>query len=373
MSTAYPGLYIHVPFCAGKCCYCDFYSITDTGFIEVWLAGVLQELALYRYRFQTFDTVYFGGGTPSLLKPAVLASILEAVSTQFTIPAGAEITIEANPQDISESRAQELRALGFTRLSLGIQSFDDRMLSFLTRRHHAAQARAAYDAARAAGFENISIDLMYAVPGQSISQWAITIEEACALAPEHISCYQLTVKEGTPLQRRYARGEFHRISEAQEEAFYSTTVSLLRSHGYLHYEVSNFARSTAFYSRHNQKYWNHIPYLGIGPAAHSFQDNVRWWNVSSVTEYGKRLNKGESPVAESETLSPEQLRAERLMLGFRTRHGIELSFFDNSSPTKEVLAQLAASQLIRISCNRVMPTTRGLLVADSIPSLFLSW
>ncbi|MCX8043356.1 MAG: radical SAM family heme chaperone HemW [Desulfobacterota bacterium] len=365
------GLYIHVPFCTAKCCYCDFYSVSDLTLCDPWFDALCREIALYRGQFSTFDTVYIGGGTPTVLKPERLDAMLQIVSRHFTIQSDAEITIEANPQDITVEMAHQLVAAGYTRLSLGIQSFDDTVLAFLTRRHTARDGVKAVYTAREAGFKTISIDLVYAVPGQTRAQWHKTLVQAIALAPEHLSCYQLTVKDKTPLQQRVVSGAVVMPDAEMEELFFMDTVSLLASSGYHHYEVSNFARTAELVSRHNQKYWLHAPYLGLGPAAHSFQDAMRWWNVTSVKAYIERLQNGDSAVAGGEKLTHEQLRAERLMLGFRTRCGIEHSFFDRSQKSHAAIRHLAAAGLVRVRNGRVLPTTRGMLVADSMPHLFL--
>ena len=371
MNQHYCGLYIHVPFCAAKCYYCDFYSIPDHARARLWLSALKKEIVLYRRRFQVFDTVYVGGGTPTSLDISALEEVFAEINRNFTILQEAEITIEANPQDLTPSVARRLRSLGCNRLSIGIQSLDDSVLRFLSRRHIAAQAREAFFIARDAGFDNINLDLIYAVPGQTLSSWLDTLERAVELAPEHFSCYQLTVKDGTTLEELIQRGIIQAVADTEQQMYFAATDSFLASVGYQHYEVSNFARNASFYSRHNQKYWNHIPYLGLGPAAHSFSGKKRWWNVSSVDEYICRLTRGENAVEGKETLSAEQLRLERLLLGFRTQRGLERTFFDTSIKTRTALSRLAAARLIRITHDRIMPTTRGFLVADALPSLFL--
>lgn len=371
MNRQYCGLYIHVPFCAAKCCYCDFYSTTDRDRERLWLAALIKEMALYRERFRVFDTVYIGGGTPTTLDISTLEKMFENVHRNFNIHEEAEITLEANPQDVTPSVVRRLRALGCNRLSLGIQSLDDSVLGFLTRRHTGAQAREAFFIARDAGFDNISIDLIYAVPGQTLGRWLDTLEKTAELSPEHLSCYQLTVKEGTRLEKLIKRGHAQAVGDTEQQAYFSATASFLTSLGYEHYEVSNFARHTCWYSRHNQKYWNHMPYLGLGPAAHSFSGKERWWNVASVDDYISRLIRGKEAVEGRETLTAEQLRLERLFLGFRTRQGLERTFFDTSQKTRATLERLAEARLIRVAHDRIMPTTRGFLVADAIPGLFL--
>lgn len=371
MKKELPGIYVHVPFCATKCPYCDFYSVTDTGAVAAWLDAFSREALFYRDRLSIADSLYIGGGTPTVLEPAALAALMASIRKNFSLTADAEITIEANPNDITPVSAKALRRLGFNRISIGVQSFDDRALRFLQRRHSAAEARNAIAAARAAGFENISIDLMYAVPGQSPAAWMSTLQAAEAFSPEHISCYQLTIKEGTPLWQLRESGAVKKLAESEEESFFLTTAAFLEACGYSQYEVSSFARHENFYSRHNQKYWHHIPYLGLGPAAHSFLDGTRWWNCASVEEYIRVLGSGRTAVAGTEAISAEQMRVEALFLKFRTSRGIERSFFKPYRQSAGILSRLAAAQLVHIEKERIIPTTQGLLVADGIPRLFL--
>jgi oxygen-independent coproporphyrinogen-3 oxidase len=328
-------------------------------------------MLLYRDRLGCADSLYLGGGTPTVLDPAALAGIMACVRQNFSLSADAEITIEANPNDITPESARAMRRLGINRISIGVQSFDDRVLSFLRRRHSAAEARGAIATARAAGFETISIDLMYAVPGQSRAGWMRTLRAAAGFAPEHISCYQLTIKEGTPLRQLEENGAIEKRAASEEESFFLTTAAFLEASGYSQYEVSSFARHEQYYARHNQKYWQHIPYLGLGPGAHSFLDNTRWWNCASVADYIQALGAGRAPVAGAEALSDEQRRLETLVLRFRTSRGIERNFFAPYRQSAGILSRLAAARLIRIEKDRIIPTTHGLLVADSIPQLFL--
>jgi oxygen-independent coproporphyrinogen-3 oxidase len=237
-----PGLYVHVPFCLSKCSYCDFFSLTDYSLIPDWLAALEKEAALYQGRFGVFDTLYLGGGTPTLLNPGQFASLLESLRRCFSFSPDTEATLEANPDDLTPEKLRLYRDLGINRLSLGGQSFNDRELAFLGRRHNARQTLAALDAARAAGFANLSLDLIYGVPGQSLEDWRKTLEQALAFHPEHLSCYQLTYEPGTPLSRKKARGEVIPATEEEERAFFLFTSRFLEERVFLHYEISNFAR-----------------------------------------------------------------------------------------------------------------------------------
>ncbi len=365
-----PGLYIHVPFCASKCPYCDFYSTTESHLVGNWLLALEKEMGLYASRFQEFDTVYLGGGTPTVLAESDIERIMESVHRHFHIIPGAEITIEANPGDITSNKAATLLRLGFNRISLGVQSFSDQDLSCLGRRHTQTDAQAAIHIIRQTGFSNLSIDLMYAIPGQDMESWGATLNQALAFEPEHLSCYQLTIKSGTPFGFRQEKGDIGAPGEAKEESFFLFTSDCLKGSGYIHYEVSNFASKPALFSAHNQKYWHATPYLGLGPAAHSFLDDQRWWNHSSTTTYNDLLNSSKAPTKETETLTDDQKQLEDLFLGFRTLKGIPLTNLQKYDKSKTILTELLASRLVTIKDNRVIPTTKGFLVADSLPLLF---
>ena len=381
-SQTVSGLYIHVPFCLTKCPYCDFYSCTDLHFVHDFTAALAKELLVYGESFPAVDTVYLGGGTPTALPDDALAAIMAMVRSHVAVSPDAEITIEANPNDLRLERVAHLHSLGFNRLSIGAQSFDDKVLQFLGRRHTADEVRRSIGFAREAGFENISIDLMYALPGQSSEAWTDTLEQALRFSPEHLSCYQLTIKEGTPFFDSLKMGAFETCAEQAEAEFFMATSAFLAERGYGHYEVSNFTRSEKFQARHNSKYWRHVPYLGLGPAAHSFDGRRRWWNVRSIEGYIKKLAAvpDEAPIAWSEKtmpvegfelLSDDQLRTEALMLGLRTRRGIALEQVLSFPHASATLQRLQADGLLIVSGNRVTPTTHGLLVADSLALRFL--
>jgi putative oxygen-independent coproporphyrinogen III oxidase len=377
------GLYIHIPFCKTKCPYCDFYSVTDETLIDAYLAALDTEARLYREQFPVFDSLFLGGGTPSLLDAAQLGALVASLRRHFVFAPGSEITIEVNPDDITAEKLRLFRDLGINRLSLGVQSFDEAELRFLGRRHTARQTLAAIDLIRAAGFTNLGLDLMYGLPGQTIAIWLKTLEQALSFAPEHLSCYQLTIEAGgtpalrTPLAWRMARGELSLPDEETQREFFLLTANFLTAQGYLHYEVANFAREGAqpgslchYVCRHNVKYWNRTPYLGLGPGAHSFQAGRRWWNVASVRKYCVSLNAGAAPVAGSECLSPEQIRLETLALGFRTREGVSLATIREHPNGDAVVAALTQAGLVRVDRGRVMATLDGLVVADRLPLEF---
>jgi putative oxygen-independent coproporphyrinogen III oxidase len=364
------GLYVHVPFCRIKCPYCDFYS--STGPPEGWVQALKREAALYQGRFGPFDSLYLGGGTPSVLAQPDLAELFAALAETFLFAPDTEVTLEANPDDLNADVLSRLRALGVNRLSVGVQSFDEDELRFLGRRHTARQTREALSLARQAGFERLSVDLLYGFAGQSRARLAASLEEALSFAPEHLSCYLLSLEPRTPFGERHARGELGRLCEEEERDFFLFTAETLRSRGYEHYEVSNFARSPAFRSRHNQKYWRHVPYLGLGPAAHSYLGRERWWNVRSVDRYREALGAGRLPVEGQETLTDEQIWLEKLYLGLRCADGVPVELLRASPGWEAVVTALEAEGLARLEESRLSLTLEGLLVADRLPLRFAS-
>lgn len=365
-----PGLYVHVPFCKTKCPYCDFYSKPSLSLVPEWIDALREEALFYRDRFAQFDTVYLGGGTPSLLSEKELDLLLHHLRSTFSISSRSEFTLEANPDDVTAEKLSAYRTLGINRLSLGVQSFHDQELLFLKRRHTAFQAATALDKIKNEDAFKVGVDLMYGLPGQTELSWIETLEEAIQFQPEHISCYQLTFESHTPFGKMLAGGKVKALCEEDEREFFILTSTFLQRHGYIHYEISNFARGEEHSSRHNWKYWQHAPYLGLGPSAHSFQKDIRWWNVRDLQSYCESLKQGFPPLAGKETLSQEQHRLESLMLGFRTKEGIHRGLIASEPRFEAVIRDLQSSGLVEISEERVIPTLEGFLVADSIPLLF---
>jgi oxygen-independent coproporphyrinogen-3 oxidase len=366
------GLYIHIPFCKSKCPYCNFYSITSLTRIGEFLNALSREMEMYQETFTRFDTIYIGGGTPSLLAVEHFDSILSQIQNAFIVSPNPEITIEINPADTTREYLESLRRIGINRLNIGVQSFDDTVLAFLKRRHSVHQALDTIETARKAGFENIGIDLIYGVPGQDMTSWRDTVSQALSYELAHLSCYQLTIEAGTPLGLRHERGEIVLPNEELQYAFFIKTSETLENAGYVHYEVSNFAKDMSLASKHNQKYWNHTPYLGLGPAAHSFTGHTRWWNRRSLDEYIRDIETGKPPLNASEMLDKEQLYLEAIFLGFRTKRGIHLRNFsdkygyDLMSEKSDTLARLTKEGFIEIKNGYVQPTRTGLAVADTL-------
>ena len=307
--TEGPGLYVHVPFCSAKCGYCDFYSLAAPRLMPGWLEAIRREISAYRLEYNCFETLYVGGGTPSHLPEDHLAELFGALGA-WPLAGPAEVTLEVNPEDVTPGKIKRVLDLGVNRISLGIQSLDDRALRVLSRRHSVSDAIRAARTIRSAGCRNLGLDLIYGLPGQDLADWLSILERALELAPDHLSCYQLTLEPGTRYQKMADQGCLRLPDEETARAMFLATSSLLEDRGFEHYEVSNFARSREKRSRHNQKYWRHVPYLGLGPSAHSYQKNVRWWNVRSIRGYSRALAAGHRPVAESETLSDDQIRLE---------------------------------------------------------------
>ena len=368
--TSLPGLYIHIPFCKTKCPYCDFYSITDTGIVDRWLDALEREMSGYKSLHSRFDSIYLGGGTPSILGEAALEQLMEAIRNHWSQDPGEEVTLEANPDDITREKLLHYRSLGINRLSLGIQSFNDSELRFLKRRHTAAGALKAIDLVRSCGFDNFGVDLMYGLKGQTSRSWMGTLARAVDYDPSHLSCYQLTIESRTPFGLLREKGSLRTLKEATERRFFLDTSHFLADHGFIHYEISNFARTEKFISRHNSKYWTHAPYLGLGPGAHSFHGGKRWWNHRSVEGYCGSLEKGIMPVDGYEILTPEQTRLESLYFGFRTTQGITAKDLGPENRISRTLEDLARSRLINVRDGRITPTLEGFLVADRLPLMF---
>ncbi|MBI4633235.1 MAG: radical SAM family heme chaperone HemW [Deltaproteobacteria bacterium] len=366
------GLYVHIPFCKSKCGYCNFYSIPSTADMPFFINALSAELKMYAETFSRFDTLYIGGGTPSLLAPIDLARIISELDDVFAFSTDSEVTLEVNSADCTPIYLRGARRMGINRLNIGVQAFDGAILDFLERRHSPEQSLRAFEIARGAGFDNIGLDLIYGIPGQEMESWLAGLDLAVSLNVEHLSCYQLTLEPGTPLGKRHADGEFALPDGDRQAEFFLKTSKTLEDSGYIHYEVSNFARNEGLISRHNSKYWDHTPYLGLGPSAHSFQDNRRWENHPSLPLYLEEIKMGKAPVASSETLTGEELQLESLYLGLRTKKGIHLEDFkklhgyDLMLEKGKTLAALEKEGLVEVSGGYLRPTRAGLAVADSL-------
>ncbi len=365
-----PGLYVHVPFCRTKCPYCAFYSIPSLSLVPEWMEAIQKEILRCEEMFPGFDSLYLGGGTPTVLNPGQWSGLMETLYNHLPFSPDSEITVEANPDGITPNLVHLLRRLGINRISLGIQSFNDRELDFLRRRHTSHGGMGALECLRNSGFTNIGVDLMFGLPGQTEGDWLATLRQALDFVPEHISCYEFTIEEGTHFGKMRDRGMIRPPQEERVRALFLLTSRFLEAEGYLHYEISNYARGRENVCRHNMKYWQHAPYLGLGPSAHSYREDSRWWNLASVEDYCQALSRGMAPVAGRETLSGEQLYLEDLLLGLRTMHGVELKVVSHRPQVERVLGDLKRAGLVRVEEGRIKPTRAGFLVADSLPLLF---
>ena len=321
------GIYIHIPFCKTRCTYCDFYSQTDYSQQSDLVQAMLRELENRKtYLNEHVETIYFGGGTPSTLSISQIETLLKTIFSIFTVEVDAEVTLEANPDDLSLEYLTELRKAGVNRLSLGVQSFDDRQLKAINRRHTAATALISIDLAHQAGFENISIDLIFGLPGQAFDSWKHQVDKAMTLEVQHLSAYGLTYEEGTPIWLQMKSGKIIPTDDDTMIEMYNYLVSTCAKYGFEQYEISNFAKQ-GYRSHHNSSYWKQKPYLGIGPAAHSFDRNSRQWNVASVTQYCHRILNDQISF-ESEILSTKDKYNDFVMVSLRTLEGINLTLLE---------------------------------------------
>ena len=361
-------IYVHIPFCARICPYCAFYKErADPMQTARFCKAILAELAQHaREAFLRPTTIFFGGGTPTALTSAQLSALLDGFHATLDLSDLEEWTFEANPGSVSEQKAQLLHEKGVSRISLGVQSFDDGLLNLLGREHSARQAEESFALLRRSGFKNLNIDLMFGLPGQTLAQWRETLRRAVALRPEHISTYCLTYEEDTDFFLRHARGEFR--SDAEEEAvFFETTAACLTNAGFCQYEISNFARP-GFESVHNRAYWRGEDYLGLGPSAVSTVGYRRSQNVCDYRAYMDRIFAGTSASLGDEILTPKIKRAEAIVLGLRTRLGVPVAWVENR-PNE--VAEFMDLGLLEREQQRVVLTRSGRLLADSVAEAFV--
>ena len=368
------GIYVHIPFCASKCEYCDFYSLQDQpeSVMDSYLDAVcrhIQETGALAPEY-VVDTVYFGGGTPTHFGAEGLAEILTQIRRSFDVSDSAEITFEANPESVTDALLKRLRAEGFNRVSLGIQCDDDEILAKIGRPHTYEQAVNAYDRIRHFGFQNVSVDLMYGLPGQSLGAWQQTLENVMTLHPEHISCYGLKVEEGTPL---YGYQAYADLADDDTQAdMYLSAVEILKEHGYRQYEISNFARRGKV-SRHNLKYWMGMEYIGFGPDASSDFAGKRYSYVRSLPEYIAGIRNGGQIIRELNQIPTRERAGEYVMMRLRTIGGINRQEYESAfllpfDPLEKLLQMNEQHGLARFENGRWHLTPRGFLVSNSIIS-----
>lgn len=367
------GLYIHIPFCASRCIYCGFYSTTHHELKQPYVDAVCREMELrHKDDDSTINSVYIGGGTPSQLSSDQLYQLFIYINKVYSVAPNAEVTIECNPDDITPTFVATLSQLPINRVSMGAQTFDDNRLQFLHRRHTAKQVPVAVRLLRNAGIQNISIDLMYGFPNESLEDWHRDIDEALALDVEHLSAYCLMIEEGTVLfeQMRNKKSDFNNNdgNEELERRMYELLTNLLTAAGYEHYEISNFAR-IGYRSQHNSSYWQDIPYIGLGAAAHSYDGSCRQWNVSDIRQYIAAIKKGEIP-CEREVIDADTHYNDRITVALRTCEGLDLnSLSDKYRRYCLYEAQrFLADGLLRMHDNHLTLTRKGLFVSDYIMS-----
>jgi oxygen-independent coproporphyrinogen-3 oxidase len=373
------GLYLHIPFCASICNYCNFNrGLLDDGLKRVYVDALAREIAM-RATHEPVDTIYFGGGTPSLLSPGEAGALIEACRRAFDVPAGAEITFEANPETVTRETLDAFRAAGVNRLSFGVQSFDDDELVRLDRRHDSARARQAVADARAAGFDNISLDLMMWLPGQSLDRWLANVAALIALAPDHASLYLLEIYPNAPLKEAMARQAWSRAADDDAADMYEQGMDMLELAGYEQYEISNVARPGRE-SRHNVKYWTGGAWHGLGAGAHGTVGSRRWRNIADTRGYIDAVVRGDLPEAEARELPDDERLQEALFMGLRLRRGIDLAELgarygvDLVSRYRSALDPLAAAGLldkVEYHARRLRLTRRGQLLANEVLAVFV--
>ncbi len=366
------GIYIHIPFCRKRCFYCDFYTLTAIDQKPRFLEALKIETDLRRPYLdgQTVRTIYLGGGTPSVLTPTELKDILDQLYRNFTIDDDAEITLEANPDDLNREFLSAIKGVGFNRLSMGIQSFSDADLKKMNRRHSADQAISAVYEATEAGFRHISIDLMYGLPGLSVEQWNKNLKRALKLPVDHISAYHLTYHEGTRFYDWLHSGRLRELPEDESLEQFNLMIELLTDAGYEHYEISNFARNKA-YSKHNSSYWDGTVYLGLGPSAHSYNGNFRQWNVASLARYAAAIASGDVFFEKEELTSNDKLN-DYIITRLRTQWGISVAYITDTfgeSISKKLLAgaqKYISSGKLKFDGTMLTLTRDGIMVSDKI-------
>lgn len=366
------SLYIHIPFCKSRCIYCDFYSTTALPQRQQYVDALCEEIAQRAHGLRA-RTIYIGGGTPSQLTEGQLCQIFDSIALHCIVEEGAEVTIEANPDDVTEQFAALLSRLPVNRVSMGVQTFDDERLHFLSRRHCAGQAREAVARLRSAGISNISIDLMFGFPGETLEQWQSDISEALKLKVPHLSAYSLMYEEGTRLTQMRDSGVVEELPDTLTSAMYSCLCDRLAEAGYEHYEISNFAMP-GYRSRHNSSYWDATPYVGVGAAAHSYDGaSLRSFNTPSLYEYLRQASSG-AFCPEEEHLTEGQLYDERVMTRLRTAEGLDMEALrrDFGASVHDYCLRMARPHLqrglLRLSEGRLSLTRDGLFVSDDVMS-----
>jgi len=367
------ALYIHIPFCDHKCIYCDFYSIITSDNISSFLQSLKKEIKYYAENYSSnriITSIFFGGGTPSLMQPEYLEEIISSIAENYTVSTEAEITMETNPGTVDKDKLQKFRSSGINRISIGVQSFNDDELKFLTRVHNSNTAVETLHIASEVGFENISLDLIFNLPKQSKQMWLRNLKQAIQLPIKHISTYSLTLERGTILNKMVLDGKVTLQDNDHDADLYETTIDFLTQNGFYQYEVSNFAKP-GYECRHNNAYWQYKDYLGLGTSAHSFVDGKRWWNYSSLKRYISEIDTNGYAVANYEALSAEEFHNEYVMLALRSS-GIKLNKYKNTfgdnwlKKNYSYLEKLENENFIFLNDSNIKLTKKGYTVCDEI-------
>ena len=366
------GLYIHIPFCKQACYYCDFHFSTNKRYREKMIDSICHELELRKDYLNSaaLNTIYFGGGTPSILSATELEKVFGSVYQLFEVNEKAEITLEANPDDLSEEKLTMIKSLGVNRLSIGVQSFQNKILKTLNRAHDATEAVKCIELARKIGFENLSIDLIFSIPWQTLDDLQKDINQALFMDPEHISVYSLTIEDKTVFGNWQKKGKFQAMGDDVSAEHFELLISTLEKHGYEQYEISNFCRDQK-YAQHNTAYWKNIQYLGVGPGAHSYNGRSRQYNISKNHAYMKSISSGIVPFGLDE-LQNDALANEYLLTTLRTKWGCDLTIlqknygYDLLEIRKEKIHQLIREGFILMEKNMIFLTRKGKFLADDI-------
>ncbi|HEU5132971.1 MAG TPA: radical SAM family heme chaperone HemW [Pyrinomonadaceae bacterium] len=372
------GLYVHIPFCSSRCSYCDFATgLYQSELAERYVRGLINEIRASRYNGENADTIYFGGGTPSLLEPSQLERILTSLYDNFKIANGSEITLEINPGSATPDKLRAFRSLGVNRASFGAQTFDDAELAKLGRSHNSAATLRTFADLRDAGFENVSFDLIAGLPGQTLDGWQRNIKQALDLSPEHLSFYLLEVHSGTPLAEHIRRGIQPQPDEDLAGVMYEWMLEQAAAAGYEHYEISNLCRP-GFHSRHNIKYWTAAPYYGVGCSSHSYDGNARRWsNHRDVLKYVEMVESGVSPVVEEQQLTATDVRAEAVFLGMRMMQGVDLRRYRESfgvdllDEHADDLDRFCKAGLVELDGDLIRLTRTGALLSNEVFAAFV--
>lgn len=370
------GIYVHIPFCSSKCHYCNFYSTVSLKYSGVFIECLKKEIEITAGYLdgEIVETIYFGGGTPTTYSPDVLEEIINKIKEYHAVSPDVELTLEANPDDLSDSYLIQLSKTSFNRLSIGTQAFDDQILSNLNRRHSAIQSISAIENSKQFGFSNLSVDLIYGIPGLTNERWIESLRKVLAMSPKHISAYHLTVEDGTALNKMISQEKYPAVDDEIGMQQFDLMVEIMQVNGFQHYEISNFAIE-GFRSRHNSNYWNGKKYLGLGPSAHSYNHISRQWNVSNLKKYVDSLTKGDLDF-QREVLTGKDIYNEFVMLGFRTMEGlsiddIKLRFGDDKVLRfKNIATQFIEKGLIVTDSGTYKLTKEGKKLADGIAANF---